>query len=110
MKRDHSSPQAYRDDVDGKLSLMLETIRELVLEVCPASNETIEYGMLGYPGIGNLAAQKHYVALYVAPEVLDSHRSAFADCGKSCIRFRHPDQIDESRLRTLLADLREANA
>ena len=105
MKRDDSSPLAYRNDVSGDQREMLEVIRNAILSVAPDIHEIIEHGMLGYPGLANLAAQKHYVALYVRPAVLAEHRENFpsADCGKSCLRFRRPDQIDQRRLRDLLS-------
>lgn len=110
MKRDTRSPLAYRSDVTGEQSEMLETIRNAILSVAPDSEEIIERGMLGYPGLANLAAQKHYVALYVMPAVLAKHREKFsgADCGKSCLRFRRLDQINPKRLRVLLRDVLEA--
>ena len=112
MKRDARSPQAYRNDVTGEQSEMLETIRNAILSVAPDTDEIIEHGMLGYPGLANLAAQKHYVALYVKPAVLAEHRDHFpgADCGKSCMRFRRPDQIDSKRLRDLLRDVLDARS
>ena len=110
MKRDASSPLAYRRDVTGEQSEMLETIRNAILSVAPDTKEIIEHGMLGYPGLANLAAQKHFVALYVMPEVLAEHSVSFSDvdCGKSCLRFRRLDQIDSERLRVLLRDVIEA--
>ena len=110
MRRKDSSPVAYRNDVTGEQSEMLETIRNAILSVAPDSGEIIEHGMLSYPGLANLAAQKHYVALYAMPTVLAKHRENFsgADCGKSCLRFRRPDQIDPERLRVLLRDVLEA--
>lgn len=110
MRRNDSSPAAYRNDVSGEQSEMLETIRNAILSVAPDNEEIIEHGMLGYPGLANLAAQKHYVALYVMPAVLTKHRKSFsdADCGKSCLRFRRLEQIDSERLRILLRDVLEA--
>jgi uncharacterized protein YdhG (YjbR/CyaY superfamily) len=107
MRRDDSSPQAYRNDVDGERREMLEAIRGVIFEVKPDTDEIIEYGMLGYPGVANLAAQKHYVALYVKPAVLAEHREHFpgADCGKSCLRFRRLQQIEKEPLRALLRDV-----
>ena len=112
MRRNQSSPEAYRKDVSGEQSEMLEAIRDVIFEVVPDSDEIIEYGMLGYPGLANLAAQKHYVALYVKPAVLAEHLENFpgADCGKSCLRFRRLDQIDATRLRGLLADVLRARS
>jgi uncharacterized protein YdhG (YjbR/CyaY superfamily) len=110
MKRDDSSPQAYRDDVEGELSLMLETIRDVVFRVAPDVEEVIEYGMLGYPGLCNLAAQKNYVALYVKPTILAGHAADFpgVDCGKSCLRFKKQEHIDPDALGSLLADVLNA--
>ena len=110
MNRDASSPEAYRNDVTGLQREMLEAVRSAIFDVVPEAEEIIEYGMLGYPGLANLAAQKHYVALYVMPEVLARHRDAFsgADCGKSCLRFRKAEHIDSSNLHNLLSDVLEA--
>jgi uncharacterized protein YdhG (YjbR/CyaY superfamily) len=110
MKRDTRSPLAYRNDITGEQSEMLETIRNAILSVAPDSEEIIEHGMLSYPGLANLAAQKHHVALYVMPAVLAKHKKRFsgADCGKSCLRYRRLDQIDPQRLRVLLRDVLDA--
>ena len=105
MKRDDTSPQASRDDVAGDQRALLETIREVIFQVAPNMDETIEYGMLSYPGLASLAAQKHYVSLYVKPAVLAQHREAFpgVNCGISCLRFRQSEQIDREALRSLLS-------
>lgn len=107
MKRDDRSPRDYRNAVEGGQSELLEAIRSTILEVAPEVEEGIEHGMLDYPGIANLAAQKSYVSLYVKPSVLDRHRERFAgvDCGKSCLRFRRLDQLDFPRLKKLLGDV-----
>ena len=63
MKRDDTSPQAYRDDVAGEQRALLETIREVIFQVAPDMDETIDYGMLSYPGLASLAAQKLSVSL-----------------------------------------------
>ena len=112
MRRNDSSPEAYRADVTGEHSEMLETIRNAILSVAPDIGEIIEHGMLGYPGLANLAAQKHYVALYVLPAVLAEHRDRFpeANCGKSCIRFRRQDQINPEQLRILFRDVLQARS
>lgn len=108
MKRNHESPEAYRNDVDGDLRDMLETVRNIIFQVVDEPNEGIQHGMLDYPGIANLAAQKNYVSLYVSPEVLDDFRDRFhADCGRSCLRFRRPEQIDSALLVELLEAVRD---
>lgn len=104
MKRDVDAPETYRKEVTGEQREILEAVRGAIFDVAPQSDEIIEYGMLGYPGLANLAAQKHHVALYVKPAVLAEHRHRFPgiDCGKSCLRFRRAEQIDPESLRGLL--------
>jgi len=110
MRRDDSSPEAYREAVAGEQRQLLESIRATILDVAPGVEEAIGHGMLDYPGLANLAAQKHHVSLYVLPAVLAKHRDAFAgiSCGKSCLRFRRLDQLDTAHLRELLSDVLEA--
>ena len=114
MKRDASSPQDYLAQVEGPQGDILARVREAIFDVAPDIEEIIEYGMLGYPGLANLGAQKHYVALYVAPAVLAEHKAGFsgASCGKSCLRLKKPEQADPEKLRALLRDVlayRQAN-
>jgi len=108
MRRDSSSPEAYRDDVEGPQRELLEGIRALILEAAPEVEECIGHGMLDYPGIANLAAQKKYVALYVAPAVLAKHKREFpgVDAGKSCLRFRRLEQVDREALLRLIREVR----
>lgn len=104
MKRDGSSPSSYMDSVDGEQKSLLIEIRKVIFEVEPQSAEIIEYGMLSYPGLANLAAQKNYVSLYVTPKALSKYKDRFedVDCGKSCLRFKSIKQFDRSAVRYLL--------
>ena len=108
MRRPDESPEVYRASVEAPLREVLEAVRSVVLEVVPEDRECIGHGMLDYPGLANLAAQKDYVALYVAPAVLERHRDAFpgVSAGKSCLRFKRLDQAQPDALRTLLRDVR----
>jgi uncharacterized protein YdhG (YjbR/CyaY superfamily) len=108
MQRDAKSPNAYRSDVGDEQRELLEAIREVIFEVHPEVVEGVRYGMLDYPGLANLAAQKQYVSLYIVPEVLGDYAQEFAGVsrGKSCLRFKRTDQIDRPRLRRLLRDVR----
>ena len=106
MRRDDTSPAAYCKAVEGDQRRLLDEIREIVLETAPSVEETTRYGMLNYPGVGSLAAQKHYVSLYVSPKALAKHKKAFAgvDSGKSCLRFKRLDQVDAKAVRALVRD------
>lgn len=105
MRRDSTSPQAYIDDVGGSQRDLLLYVRELVRRVAPETPEGIKYGMLNYPGIASLAAQKQYVALYVDPAIVDRHRADLGDldCGRSCLRFRRREQVPEAVVVAILA-------
>lgn len=84
-------------------------MRDLILRVATDVEEGIQYGMLDYPGIANLAAQKDYVSLYMSPAVLARFKPRFpkASCGKSCLRFRNESQVDWAALEELLVALRD---
>lgn len=109
MQRDSSSPEAYREAVEGEQRALLEAIRAAIFEAAPDVEEGMEHGMLDYRDLANLGAQKHYVSLYVLPAALDRHRDHFpgVDSGRSCLRFRRLDQVDPRRLRALLKDVRK---
>ena len=105
MKRDDRSPQHYIDSInDADQQAILVQVRELILSVAPESEEIIEYGMLGYAGLANLAAQKNYVSLYVLPEALAAFKEEHpsANCGKSCLRFSSAAQFDPKAIKKLL--------
>lgn len=107
MEREAESPGAYVEQLEGEQLELVETIRRAIRRVVPDCEEGLRYGMLDYPGLGNLAAQKRYVSLYVAPEVLQAHRSNFPGvaAGKSCLRFTKAEQADAAALDALLADV-----
>ena len=108
MKRDDRSVESYVASVLGAQRVLLDAIRSVFHEQFPDIPEGIRYGMLDYPGLANLAAQKHYVAVYVKPETLARHKDNFpgTSCGKSCLRFKNLDQFDSAALKALLTDVR----
>ena len=110
MKRDVENPKAYLAEVEGEQRKILMLIRRAIRKVMPKCKEGLQYGMLDYPGLANLAAQKHYVALYVMPQVLAKHRKdlgAFdgVDAGKSCLRFKRLGQVNQAEVEALLRDV-----
>lgn len=90
--------------------MLLLEIRTLIQKVAPDATEIIEYGMLGYMDLCNLAAQKHYVSLYVSPEILANYKEKHpqANCGKSCLRIRSIAQLDREAMTELLTKVNEA--
>jgi uncharacterized protein YdhG (YjbR/CyaY superfamily) len=51
------------------------------------------------------ASQKNYISLYILrTDVVATHRDRLTglDVGKSCIRFRKPDQLDDEVVRSML--------
>lgn len=108
MKRDAESPERYVASIEGEQLELIERIRLAIRRSAPDVEETIGHGMLDYPGLANLAAQKRYVALYVAPEVLARHKQSFpgTSSGKSCLRFTKLAQADPEALHALLSEVR----
>ena len=74
----------------------------------PDWNEEMRWGMAAWTK-GDfhfaVANQKGYLALYGCGPVLDAHRAELkgADCGKGCVRFKKPDQIDFGMVDRLVA-------
>ena len=107
MQRNSASPEDYINSIEGSQKDLLVGIRDLIHEVIPDAEETIEYGMLGYSGIGNLAAQKNYVSLYVAPKALAAFKKEHpsSNCGKSCLRFGSDKDFDADAVHKLLSEV-----
>jgi uncharacterized protein YdhG (YjbR/CyaY superfamily) len=87
----------------------LRKLRTLCRKSLPGSRECMMYGMPAYTRDGQLqvafASQKQYVALYVGREELVREFSAEipgAKCGKGCIRFSKPAEIDFAAVARLL--------
>ena len=110
MKRDAATPADYLAQIPEGQRALIGILRSAILSDHPDIVEGVRYGMLDYPGLANLAAQKAYVALYVKPAVLARFKSRFpgVSCGKSCLRFKRPEQVDEVALADLLRAVRQA--
>lgn len=108
---------------DDRKDAMTRLRKVILDNIPPGFTEQMSYGMVGYvvphstypagyhcdpklplPFV-NIASQKNFIALYhmgiyADPAILDwftseypKHSSAKLDMGKSCIRFKKPDQI-----------------
>ena len=102
--------------VDSKRAPALARIRGLALKHFGVDSESMRYGMPAYAGDAASPAfafnsQKQYISLYVSPRVHELHAEALTglDAGKSCIRYRKPEQIDFDLLDRMLADTLRLN-
>ena len=88
---------------------LLRTMRAGCRDLLTGFAESMAYGMPSYSRNGEIeiafASQKQYVSLYVLrTDVLDAHRDQLVglNVGKSCVRYRRPDQVDQAVLRSML--------
>ena len=81
----------------------LSTLRKPIKRIWPGIVEDMTYGMPTYMLDGHalcaIAAQKHFMALYIMPyDLLRAFKNDLLvhDCGKSCIRFKRlePETLD----------------
>jgi uncharacterized protein YdhG (YjbR/CyaY superfamily) len=109
MQRFVKTPREYLKAVPEGQRPLIDKLRELIREAAPEAREEIRYGMLAYDddgGLFALAAQKHYVSLYVlATDVLISMKKELAgiDHGKGCLRFKKLESLPIDTLRELLS-------
>lgn len=118
-----STPAEYIDSVPHERRAAFEKLRETIVENIPDGFEEVMDYCIGYvvphrlyppgyhcdpkqplPFVG-IASQKNFIALYhmgiyANPELLDwfvtefpKHSKSKLDMGKSCIRFKKPEQI-----------------
>src|SRR5437868_517693 len=99
----------YLAEIPEARSEALVRLRELCLAELPGFNEVMAYGMPGYERDGTVefafASQKQYISVYVVrTDVREAFEERLAGCrmGKSCLRFRKPEDIDFELLRDLL--------
>jgi uncharacterized protein YdhG (YjbR/CyaY superfamily) len=103
---------AFLAEADPKRAPVLRQVRELAVKHFGPAAERMSYGMPAYLRDGDQApvfafnSQKQYVSLYVSPRVHPLHAEALKalDAGKSCIRFKKPEQIDLGLVDRMLAD------
>ena len=124
-KTDAKTHEEYIAGVEEKRREDVQRLHDLVREVAPELEPTMEFGFLGYGryhyryasgregdwmkiGIAN---NKRYISLYccAADErgyVAERYRERLpkADIGKSCVRFRHLSDLNEKALRALIRE------
>lgn len=108
MQRKVNSSAEYLATVPTEQLPLINHIRHLIQKNVPGLHESIRYGMLAYNDRGGLlalAAQKHYVSLYVfATQALRDMASELQDIdhGKGCLRFKHLNDFPTDTIAKLL--------
>jgi hypothetical protein len=135
MQSKASTPEAYIAELPEDRKEIISRIRETILKNLPAGfSEQMNYGMLGYvvphglypqgyhcdpkaplPFL-NLASQKNHISLYhmalIEGPLLEWFESAWSkvsskklDIGKSCIRFKKPEDVPLALIGELVSKL-----
>jgi uncharacterized protein YdhG (YjbR/CyaY superfamily) len=112
--------EAKSEEVDAYLARLapdrreaLAEVRAVIVDVAPDVVETMKYRMPTYEHedgvLCSFASQKHYMSVYMDPNLVELHRDAFGglSVGKSCIRFR---KLEDLPLETVQVILRETLA
>ncbi len=76
----------------------LVQLRDLIHEVHPAIEESIQYKMPAFSlgqMVTSFASRAQYISLYCKPEVVDGYRDELGklNVGKGCIRFRKIEDL-----------------
>ena len=132
MQSNSSSVEAYLSELPADRREAVEAVREVVVENLPDGyEETVNWGMITYqvpletyPDTYNgeplmyaaLASQKNHISLYLIAMYMDEEaQEEFErkyratgkpyDMGKSCVRFRKPDDLPLSLIAEAVASL-----
>jgi uncharacterized protein YdhG (YjbR/CyaY superfamily) len=100
---------SYLQTLPDKRRDALTTLRTWIDQALPNAREVIEYNM---PGIAQDAlicsfkSQKAYMSLYMDTDVVAAHQAELShlNCGKSCIRFTHINQLPEATIKQMLKE------
>lgn len=107
-----ASVDIWLAEADPARAPVLRAVRDLAVKHFGAAAERMSHGMPAYQRVDDDApvfafnSQKQHISLYVSPRVHPLHAEALKtlDAGKSCIRFRRPEQVDLALLDRMLAD------
>jgi len=100
----------YLQELEPSCCSTLTTLRALIRETVPRAEESMEYGMPTYAVEGRIscafASQKHHLSLYMDPTLVEKHSHAFTalDVGKSCVRFKHIEDLSLDTVRQILEE------
>jgi uncharacterized protein YdhG (YjbR/CyaY superfamily) len=99
--------------LDPTRAAAFEQLRTLCREHLHGWTERMQWGMPGYGPDGadpvvSFNSQKNHIAFYAGPKAVArfADRLAGIDCGKGCIRYRRPAQMDFGLIAAMLDDVR----
>jgi len=102
---------AYFAELSPEHRRVIVMLDELVRRDLPGATGAMKYGMPVYELGGRMIgfnAQKQYYAFYADPDIVALYKGELTglSLGKSCIRFRKPEDAPFSTLRKILAAYR----
>jgi hypothetical protein len=119
------TPDDYIDTLDEPRRGEIRKLHDLIRETLPDLEPRVASGMIGYgsfhyryasgregdASLIALSSRKQYISLYVFCTLEGAYlaeryveRLPKASIGKSCVRFKHTDDIDLGVLRNLIAE------
>jgi uncharacterized protein YdhG (YjbR/CyaY superfamily) len=116
MQSDAKTVAAYLKGLPAERRQALAKLRKLIKEVAPDAKESMRYGMPYYElkeGVFSIAAQKHYLALYVCGIDIGRFKPRLGktNCGQGCIRFKRLEDLSLGTVQEMLtAAAEEARA
>ena len=100
MKSTAATVDEYFDEIPEERREVFRAMREMVRQVAPQAEESMEYGMPSYKLEGEMlcafASQKQYLAFYFCyHDLVEQYKDRLEspNCGKSCIRYRSPKTV-----------------
>ena len=126
---DAATPEEYIAGIDPGRREDVQRLHDLVREVAPELEPTMEFKMLGYGKMRykyasgregewmkiGIANNKRYISLYCCAAdgegyVAERYRERLpkASIGKSCVRFKRLSDLDEATLRELIRESADA--
>lgn len=119
------TPEEYIDRIEEPRRSQMQQIHDLIVKTVPDLKPHIMAGMIGYGtyhykyasgregdwAIIALACQKNYISVYVCASdgkeyVVEKYKKQLpkASIGKSCIRFKKPEDIDRPLLQKIIRE------
>ena len=126
---DAKTPEEYIAQVEEKRRDDIQKLHDLVREVAPELEPTMEFKMLGYGKMKykyasgregewmkiGIANNKQYISVYCCAAddegyVAERYKERLpkASIGKSCVRFKRVSDLDEDVLRELIRESADA--